>query len=144
MDIQVVYSGSTVSLQVGAGLVGDFDSDGDVDVDDIDYYVGNIGAQATGELAQLDFNGDGQVTADDLRIHIETYVQTSNGQTGTFLGDLNLDGTVNVLGDAFLMIGSLGNSVSSYGQGDINLDVIVNVIGDAFPLIGNLNRTNAP
>ena len=60
-----------------------------------------------------------------------------------FLGDLNLDGTVDVLGDAFILIGSLGSSVLSYAQGDIDLNGTVDVLGDAFILIGNLGRTNA-
>ena len=144
MDIQVVYSSSGVSLQVSAGLVGDFDGDNDVDIDDIDFYVGNIGSQAAGELALLDFNGDGQITIADVQTHIETHVQTSNGQTGTFFGDFNLDGTVNVLGDAFTLVGSLGNSVSSYASGDANLDGTVDVLGDAFIVVGNLGRTNLP
>ena len=144
MDIQVVYSNSGVSLQVSAGLVGDFDGDNDVDIDDIDFYVGNIGSQAAGELALLDFNGDGQITIADVQTHIETHVQTSNGQTGTFFGDFNLDGTVNVLGDAFTLVGSLGNSVSSYASGDANLDGTVDVLGDAFIVVGNLGRTNLP
>jgi hypothetical protein len=60
------------------------------------------------------------------------------------LGDLDLDGTVNVLGDAFTLVGSLGSTVVSYSQGDINLDGAVNVLGDAFVLVGNLGRTNEP
>ena len=75
------------SLEIGTpavGLTGDFDGDGDVDINDIDHYVGNIGTAATGANAQLDFTGDGQITMADLQLHVETYVQTSNGQTGTF------------------------------------------------------------
>lgn len=126
------------------GLTGDFDNDNDVDIDDINFYVGNIGSAADVALAQLDLDGDGFVTLNDRKIHIETYVQTSNGQTGTFLGDLNLDGTVNVLGDAFALIGKLGSSTSSYADGDINFDGTVSVLGDAFVLIGNLGNSNAP
>ena len=127
-----------------SGLAGDFDNDNDVDIDDIDFYVGNIGASAVGALAQLDLNGDGQITAADVEIHVTTHVETSNGQTGTFLGDFNLDGTVDVLRDAFALVGSLGTSVSSYGDGDINLDGVVDVLRDAFLLVGNLGRTNEP
>lgn len=130
--------------EIPSSLTGDFDGDDDVDINDINFYVGNIGSAAESELAQLDLNSDGQVTLADLEIHVTTYVQTSNGQTGTFLGDLNLDGTVNVLGDAFALIGNLGNAATSYAQGDLNLDGTVNVLGDAFVLIGNLGNTNAP
>ena len=123
-------------------LVGDFDNDGNVNGNDIDFYAGNLGSPATEELSQLDLDGDGQITFCDVGIHVSTFVQTSNGQTGTFLGDLNLDGMVDVLGDGSILIGSLGTSVSSYGQGDINLDGIVNVLGDALILVVNLNSSN--
>jgi len=126
------------------GLAGDFDSDNDVDIDDVDFYVGNIGSAADGALAQLDLNGDGSVTLADRQIHIESFVQTSNGQTGTFLGDVNLDGTVNVLGDALILIVNLGESVSSYGDGDLTFDGLVNVLGDALILVQNLGSTNNP
>ena len=79
-----------------------------------------------------------------IRDSIETHVETSNGQTGTFFGDFNLDGTVNVLSDAFTLVGNLGNSVSSYADGDANLDGTVDVLGDAFILIGNLGSNNLP
>lgn len=132
-----------LTVEPGTALPGDFEPDGDVDVDDIDFYFGNIGSAADGELAQLDFDGDGQVTFADAQFHIENLVQTSNGETGTFLGDLNLDGEVNVLGDAFVLVANLGNPATSYGQGDINLDGEVNVLGDAFSLVGNLGNSNA-
>ena len=143
MDVQVTYSSNAVSLQVTAGLTGDFDADGDVDVDDIDFYAGNMNSPATGALAQLDFNGDGQITRQDLVFHIENFVQTSNGQTGALLGDLNLDGTVDILSDAFTMIGNLNQAVSSYADGDMDMNGTVNVLGDAFVLIGNLGSSNA-
>ena len=123
-------------------LAGDFDVDGDVDIADIDFYVGLIESPATGDLAQLDLDGDGLITFSDLEIHVTSFVQTSNGETGTFLGDFDLDGTVDVLNDAFVLIGSLGTSSSSYAEGDINLDGIVDVLGDAFIFIGNLGSTN--
>ena len=124
-------------------IAGDFDNDGDVDVDDIDFYVGNIGAAAIGGLAQLDFNADGMVTEADLNIHITTLVQPSNGAQGALIGDLNLDGRVDVLGDAFILIANLGSSGPiSYGLGNVNTDLSVNVLGDAFPLIGNLGENN--
>ena len=135
--------GVVVNDSVG-GLTGDFDNDNDVDVDDINFYVGNIGSAATGALAQLDLNTDGQITSADLELHVSTYVQTSNGQTGTFLGDLNLDGTVDVLGDAFILIGNLGTAVTSYADGDVNFDGTVSVLADAFVLIGNLGSSNSP
>ena len=127
-----------------SAVKGDFDGDNDVDVADIDFYRGNIESAATGDLAQLDLNSDGQITLDDLEIHVTVCVQTSNGQTGTFLGDVNFDGTVDVLNDAFILIDNLGSSATSYAQGDINLSGVVDILGDAFTLIDNLGRSNDP
>ena len=124
-------------------LPGDFDGDGDVDVADLDKFNGHVGDSATGELEDLDFNADGIVGADDFSEHYTTMVQTSNGITGTFAGDINLDGTVNVLSDAFTLVSNLGNSATSWSQGDLNGDGTVSVLGDAFLLIGNLGRSNS-
>jgi hypothetical protein len=142
MDNIVVRTGD--DIEGSAAVVGDFDGDGDVDCADLDGYVGNIGAAATGALEALDIDDDGTISAADANTHITTLVMTSNGQTGTFPGDLNCDGTVNVLGDAFALVGNLGNAVTSYSAGDINFDGTVNVLGDAFTLIGNLGNSNAP
>ena len=125
-------------------VTGDFDLDGDVDLDDLDRYIGNTGEPASGDLEILDLNGDGTVGANDFEQHYETLVETSNGSKGTFAGDANLDGTVNVLGDAFTLVGNLGSSVSSWADGDFNGDGTVNVLGDAFLLVTNLGQTNDP
>jgi len=123
-------------------VLGDFNADGVVDLADLDQYNGNIGAAATGALAALDLNNDGVVGADDFTQHYETLVETSNGLSGTLAGDLNLDGTVDVLGDAFALVSNLGGAATSWAQGDINGDGAVDVLGDAFALIGNLGRSN--
>jgi len=48
-----------VSFNVVSGVLeGDFEPDGDVDTDDVDFYSGNLGQAATGALAQLDLDGD--------------------------------------------------------------------------------------
>jgi hypothetical protein len=124
------------------GILGDFDGDGDVDLADLDQYNQNLGQPATGELAALDLNGDGTVGADDFQQHYSTLVETSNGGKGTALGDVNLDGVVNVLGDAFALVGNLNNPATSWSQGDLNADGAVNVLGDAFGLVGNLGANN--
>ncbi|MDA8564210.1 hypothetical protein N9L06_07155 [Mariniblastus sp.] len=131
-------------LILNGGLIGDFDNDNDVDLDDIDFYVGNLGSPAQFGFAQLDLNSDAQITLDDFELHVTTFVRTNNGQTGTFIGDLNLNGTVDVLGDALTLIGNLGNPATSYGQGDLNLDGTVDVLDDAFTLIAMLGSTNEP
>ncbi len=138
----VGVSASNAGSSSGPGLSGDFDLDGNVDLDDLDQYNGNIGATATGPLEPLDLDGDGVVGANDFATHYETLVETSNGQTGTFAGDLNLDGTVNVLGDAFALVANLNNPATSWAQGDVNGDGTINVLGDAFALIANLGQSN--
>lgn len=122
--------------------IGDFDLDDDVDLDDLDRYIANIGATATGDLAPLDLNGDGIVGANDFEQHYSTLVETSNGGEGTFAGDANLDGTVDVLVDAFTLIGNLSSSVTSWSDGDFNGDGLVDVLGDAFLLVANLGQSN--
>ena len=139
----VLFDNVTISSTMAVNL-GDVNLDGDVDCDDLDAYVGNLGMAATGALAPLDFDGDGLLSLADANSVITTLVMTSNGSVGTFPGDLNCDGTVNVLGEAFILIGNLGNAVSSYSEGDVNFDGTVNVLGDAFILIGNLGLSNNP
>lgn len=124
------------------GVLGDFDGDGDADCEDLDSFVGNVGSTDPGTVALLDLTGDGMITLADRDLHISTLIQTTNGVTGTFLGDLNCDGTVNVLGDAFILVAGLGNPATRYTEGDINLDGMVNVLGDAFALVANLGSTN--
>ena len=132
-----------VETNVGGGdLVGDFNGDGVIDCADADGYVGNIDAAATGALAALDIDGDGTLSSGDAETLITTLVVTSNGVTGTFLGDLNCDGQVNVLGDAIALVPNLGQAVMAYGAGDITLDGTVNVLGDALILVGNLGSSN--
>ena len=68
--------------------------------------------------------------------------ETSNGQAGTLIGDINLDGSVDVLSDAFALVGGLGNSSGGYANGDLNADGVVDVLGDAFRLVGNLGQSS--
>jgi len=131
----------TITLTV-LGAAGDYNGDGTVDCADLDGFVGNMGAAAAGDLAALDINGNGTLEASDADTVITSLIQTSNGVVGTFAGDLNCDGAVNVLGDAFALVSNLSSSVSSYSDGDINFDGTVNVLGDAFALVANLGRSN--
>ena len=86
---------------------------------------------------------DDTLTAADADDVIKTLVVTSNGVTGTFPGDLDCNGTVDVLNDAFALINNLGSTVMSYADGDVNFSGNVDVLNDAFALIGNLGETNA-
>jgi len=137
----IAYNGIAITA-ADETLVGDFDGNEVVDCDDLDGYVGNIGAAATGDLATLDLDGSGFLEVSDATTHVTTLVVTSNGVTGTFLGDLNCDGSVSVLGDAFTLVGNLGGSATMYSQGDLNFDGTVTVLGDAFTLVGNLGLSN--
>ena len=122
-------------------LAGDFDMDGDVDADDIDFYSGNLDLAATGDFAQLDLDGDQFVTLADHDLHVTTLVQIDNVQTGTLIGDINLDGSVDVLNDAFTLVGSLGTSSGGYANGDLDANSIIDVLGDAFRVVGNLGQS---
>ena len=128
----------------GDALPGDFDFDGDVDDDDVDLYIGNIDQPASGSIEQLDLDGDGNVTIADHDLHVTTLVATSNGITGALLGDVNLDGTVDILLDAFTLIESLGQTSAGRAQGDLNADGVVDILNDAFILIGQLGQSNDP
>ena len=133
-----------VTAGAGGSVTGDFDGDGDVDCDDVDLFAGTFGSIAGGAPADRDLTGDGTVDLADALLHIQTLVVTMpNGVTGTIQGDINCDGTVNVLGDAFPLVANLGtNSGAVYTQGDLNFDGAVNVLGDGFVLIANLNSSN--
>ena len=122
-------------------LLGDFNGDLVVDCADIDEYIGNLDSDAAAR-PELDLVADGTIDSADFEFLVEELVETTNGQVGTFLGDLNCDGTVNVLGDAFILVGSLGQPTASYSEGDIDLNGTVDVLGDAFVLVGNLGSTN--
>ena len=61
------------------------------------------------------------------------------------VGDANLDGRVDVLGDAFILVSGLGaSSGGTWQQGDFNGDGRVDVLGDAFPLVRNVGSSVLP
>ena len=136
-------SAGSVSVTLVASL-GDFDENGVVDCDDLDGYIGNLETAVVAGTpeAALDFNGDGMLTLADANSTITDLVVTSNGITGTFPGDLDCNGTVDVLGDAFALVNNLGAVVTSYADGDVNFSGNVDVLADAFTLINNLGSTN--
>ena len=60
-------------------------------------------------------------------------------------GDANLDGRVDILNDAFALIGNLGTAGgAAWRDGDFNGDGVVDVLNDAFALVGNLGRDLIP
>ena len=128
-------------------IMGDFDGDMDVDCDDLDGYIGNIDTDVPdviGGVANLDFDSNGMITLGDAISTITDLVVASNGITGTLVGDFNCDGSVDVLNDAFALVGNLGGTATSYSQGDTNFDGAIDVLNDAFTLVGNLGSTNEP
>ena len=137
-------AGSVSVTLVPSSVLGDFDGNGVVDCDDLDGYIGNLetAVVAGSPEAALDFNGDGMLTLADANSTITDLVVTPNGITGTFPGDFNCDGTVDVLNDAFALVNNLGGTVTSYAQGDASFDGAVDVLNDAFTLINNLGSTN--
>ena len=108
----------------------------------MDGYIDGLNHTAVGALTALDVDGNNEISMSDAITHIETLVTTSNGVVGTIQGDFNCDGTVNVLGDAFTLVGNLGSTVTSYSQGDADFNGVVDVLDDAFILIGNLGFSN--
>jgi len=136
--------GSTVTVTLVA-IIGDLNADGAVDVDDINLYPSQLGLTTTNSNFNpaFDLNGDGAITLADHNVLVTDFVQTSNGLIGTFLGDANLDGSVDVLSDALALITNLSSSGPvGYAEGDFNADQLVNVLGDAILLIGNLGASN--
>ena len=132
-----------VCVDPSTSVIGDHDLDGVVTCADIDAYAGMLGASAAVDEG-LDLVADGVIDLADVALLIENLVVTSNDQVGTAFGDINCDGRVDVLGDAFGLIANLGTSSNSYRDGDLNLDGVVNVLGDAFLLISNLGYSNGP
>ena len=90
-----------------------------------------------------DIDLGGTLTLADANETITTLVVASNGVTGTFPGDLDCNGRVDVLNDAFALIGNLGAMVTSYADGDVNFSGDVDVLNDAFALIGSLGENNS-
>ena len=133
----------SLSFDVGAQR-GDFSISGNIDDIDIDFYSGQLGqlVDAESELRELDLDADGMITLADHDLHVTTLVQTTAGGEGTLIGDLNLDGNVDVLSDAFAFVGNLGLSGTvGYADGDLNADGTVNVLGDGFRLVNNLGQS---
>jgi hypothetical protein len=114
--------------------IGDFDGDGDIDVDDIDAIAAAMQAGSTDLTFDLD--GDGDVDFDDFAFHVQNLADTSTSyfdepsgtwmMTGTELGDFNLDGTVGLLDLARL--GEGWSSSDGWLWGDANGDGTVGLL----------------
>ena len=95
------------------------------------FYTYQLDANSiTNENFILDGNGDG-IRGDDLENQLYVAIP----------GDINLDGRVDVLNDAFALVRNLITpSGAVYADGDLNSDGRVDILGDAFILVANLNR----
>ena len=101
---------------------------------------------ALGETALFyqcfDTNFDGDVTLDDRNFAIAEFARTSDGSHGILIGDINLDGVVDILNDAFILVANLGrDDAVGYEDGDLNVDQRIDVLGDGFLLLQNLGRS---
>jgi hypothetical protein len=145
-DFDNIVLRTGADIETSTSVLGDFDGDGDVDLDDLDEYIGNVGADVATNpgLAALDLDGDGTVGANDFETHYGTLVETSNGQVGALAGDLDLDGDVDVLDDAAALVNNLGNAVTSWADGDVTGDGFVTVLADAASLVNNIGSNNEP
>jgi hypothetical protein len=103
------------------GVTGDFDNDGDVDADDIDILMANLG----GDPGEFDLTNDGVVDQDDVDEWVFNIVPIGEN-IGTVYGDFNLDGEVNA-GDLALLATNYGLAgtwgwATGDGNGDGNVD----------------------
>jgi hypothetical protein len=98
-------------------LRGDFDNDGDIDADDIDILMANLG----GDPGEFDLTNDGVVDQDDVDEWVFNIVPIGEN-IGTVYGDFNLDGEVNA-GDLALLATNYGLAGTwGWATGDGNVD----------------------
>ena len=104
-------------------LSGDFNGDGNLDCQDIHLLVAEIAAGTNNPL--FDLNGDAIVNLDDLDAWlIEAGVTNTPCQESFVMGDVNLDGFVNVL-DVVIVDGNMGQFGVGWCGGDVNADGVV-------------------
>jgi hypothetical protein len=161
-DLTFKYRNSLGKIITGdidyvTSLLGDFDGDDDVDIDDIDALtlVGDLsaGVAVTPANAQFDLNSDYVIDSADLDQWLAV-AATTNGFGSPYLrGDANLDGDVDVFqidggGDAQILSSNLGTpSGAAWSNGDFNADGDVDVFqidggGDAQLLSSNLGSSS--
>ncbi|TWT87523.1 hypothetical protein Mal64_30640 [Pseudobythopirellula maris] len=113
-----------ISFDVIAALLGDTDSDGDLDADDIDTLYANLGSGDS--LFDLDMDG-GLADQQDVDTLVHTIL-------GTEYGDLNLDKQIDIY-DISTVSGSFGLG-GGWAGGDMNGDSVID-IGDYSTVSGN-------
>lgn len=133
-----------LSLQVVsvscADNASDFNSDSAWNSSDLDALNSEITAGTNNSA--FDLTGDGVVDVADRDAWLASAAAANGFGIPYLVGDIDLNGTVDVLGDAFTLVGNLFESTSDWSAGDLSADGTVNVLGDAFLLVANLNRSN--
>ena len=108
---------------LGDSLVGDFDNDGSLEIDDIDQLVAVVAGQ-TGDL-QFDLNGDGMLTLADVNEWRAIAGAANLPSMNPYLaGDATLDGVVDA-SDFNRWNGSKFTSTAAWSAGDFNADGVV-------------------
>jgi hypothetical protein len=110
------------TLTAEAGVLGDFNNDGDVDATDIDLLCNVI--DSGGGSEPFDLNNDGDVTEADLAFEIEEILNTKFGDTDTD-GDVDLSD----LGNVASGFNQPGEKRWSRGNFDCDNDVDLNDLG---------------
>jgi len=107
---------------------GDFDGDGDVDVDDINALCANMtgdGIPLPPGFEQYDLDDDGDADSADMDKLIHDLVETTVG-VGTEYGDFNLDGKVDTVD--LTILGTYFGVGTSWAQGNANCDTTVDTV----------------
>ena len=138
-DDLVIFNDTTGTLVDSSGVVLTYDSNSFTAIWnfnsllDAAFYTFELSSDISGVVGGLALDGNGDGTGGDNRSE-EVYVALP--------GDANLDGTVDVLDDAFALVGNLGTTGgATWAQGDFNNDGNVDVLNDAFILVGNLGES---
>jgi hypothetical protein len=129
-----------IQFAIDNDILGDFDNDGDVDADDVDFFSTLLRQPASVD-PRLDLNSDGLITLADHDFHIENLALTPAGGP-TLVGDLNFDGIVDVLSDASRLVNNLNRTSGvGYADGDLDADGRIDVLTDAARLLNNLGQS---
>ncbi len=118
----------------------DFNGDSTWDKIDIDALVSVIAAGTHGSA--FDLNDDGQVDLADRDQWLASAAAANGFGRPYLVGDIDLNGKVDVLGDAATLVSNLFSSTPNWSFGDLDANGQVDVLGDAVLLISNLSRSN--
>ncbi|QDU72581.1 hypothetical protein [Mucisphaera calidilacus] len=124
-----VQSYAVITNDPDLHLPGDFNHDGIYSADDLDHYANN-----PTDLETYDLDRNGEIDPNDHLVWLRIYNLTSPG-------DINLDGSVNLL-DLSILAANF-DQPGSYAQGDLNLDASINLL-DLSILASNFTANTIP